>query len=62
MIGEGASIGATRPYFQVRTLANMRSIGAGAVVTKPVKDFELVVGNPAVHAGWVNELGEKKDK
>jgi UDP-2-acetamido-3-amino-2,3-dideoxy-glucuronate N-acetyltransferase len=34
-------------------------IGAGAVVTKNVKDFELLVGNPARQIGWVSERGNK---
>jgi UDP-2-acetamido-3-amino-2,3-dideoxy-glucuronate N-acetyltransferase len=34
-------------------------VGAGAVVTRSVKDFELVRGNPARHGGWVSLDGEK---
>ena len=34
-------------------------IGAGAVITKPVKAFALVVGNPARQTGWVSEYGHK---
>jgi len=34
-------------------------IGAGAVITKPVKPFALVVGNPARQIGWVSENGHK---
>jgi UDP-2-acetamido-3-amino-2,3-dideoxy-glucuronate N-acetyltransferase len=34
-------------------------IGAGAVITKPVKPFALVVGNPAKQIGWVSEFGHR---
>jgi acetyltransferase-like isoleucine patch superfamily enzyme len=59
MIGEGASIGANATILPGAHIGKYAMIGAGAVVTKPVKDFELVVGNPATHAGWVNESGVK---
>ena len=32
-------------------------VGAGAVVTKPVSDYEMVYGNPARHEGWVSMEG-----
>tara|TARA_B100001173_G_scaffold306723_1_gene314055 strand:- start:598 stop:855 length:258 start_codon:yes stop_codon:yes gene_type:complete len=35
------------------------SIGAGAVVTKDIKDYALVVGNPAKQIGWVSEYGNR---
>ena len=34
-------------------------IGAGAVITKPVKPFALMVGNPAKQIGWVSEYGHR---
>jgi UDP-2-acetamido-3-amino-2,3-dideoxy-glucuronate N-acetyltransferase len=34
-------------------------IGAGAVITKPVKPYALVVGNPAKQIGWVSEYGHR---
>ena len=34
-------------------------IGAGAVITKPVKDYALMVGNPARQIGWVSEHGHR---
>ena len=37
-------------------------IGAGAVVTKDVQDYALMVGNPAKRTGWVSEFGVKLDK
>jgi UDP-2-acetamido-3-amino-2,3-dideoxy-glucuronate N-acetyltransferase len=59
-IGEFASIGANATILPGAHIGKYAMIGAGSVVTRPVKDFELVRGNPATHAGWVNELGEKK--
>ena len=56
---EGASIGANASIVAGITIGKYAMIGAGAVVTKDVQDFELVVGCPAKHAGWVNRAGEK---
>jgi UDP-2-acetamido-3-amino-2,3-dideoxy-glucuronate N-acetyltransferase len=55
---EGASIGANATIVAGITIGRYAMIGAGAVVTKDVKDFELVIGCPAKHAGWVNEAGD----
>ena len=41
------------------TLGRYCFIGAGAVVTKDVADYDLVVGNPAKQIGWVCECGER---
>jgi UDP-2-acetamido-3-amino-2,3-dideoxy-glucuronate N-acetyltransferase len=41
------------------TLGRYCFIGAGAVVTKDVKDFALVVGNPARQIGWMCQCGER---
>ncbi len=59
---EGASIGANATILAGITIGKYAMVGAGAVVTKDVKDFELVIGSPARHAGWVNKAGEKTDK
>ncbi len=56
---EGASIGANATILAGITIGKYAMVGAGAVVTKDVKDFELVIGCPARHAGWVNKAGEK---
>ncbi len=58
---EGASIGANATILAGITIGKYAMVGAGSVVTKEVKDFELVVGCPARHAGWVNKAGEKAD-
>ena len=34
-------------------------VGAGSVITKPVKAFALMMGNPATQRGWVSEYGQK---
>ncbi len=56
---EGASIGANATILAGITIGKYAMIGAGTVVTKDVKNFELVVGCPARHAGWVDERGDK---
>ena len=57
-IFEGASIGANATILAGITIGKYAMVGAGAVVTKNVRDFELVVGCPAKHAGWVQKSGE----
>ena len=47
------------PLFAVYASARYAFIGAGAVVTKDVAPYELVVGNPARHAGWMSEYGHR---
>lgn len=59
---EGASIGANATIVAGITIGKYAMIGAGSVVTKDVRDFELVVGCPARHAGWVNKTGEKVER
>ena len=56
---EGASIGANATILPGITIGRYSMIGAGAIVTKDVQDFELAVGCPARHGGWVNRAGEK---
>jgi UDP-2-acetamido-3-amino-2,3-dideoxy-glucuronate N-acetyltransferase len=55
----GASIGANATIIAGNTLGNFCMVGAGSVVTKSVKPYQLVVGNPARPVGWVSEGGEK---
>ena len=58
-VKEVASIGANATIVCGITLGAHSLIAAGAVVTKDVKDYALMVGNPAKHVGWVTEYGEK---
>ena len=57
LVKKGASIGANATVICGVTLGEYCLIGAGAVVTKDVPDFALVVGNPAKHLGWVSCRG-----
>jgi UDP-2-acetamido-3-amino-2,3-dideoxy-glucuronate N-acetyltransferase len=59
LIKKGASIGANATIICGVEIGCYAMIGAGAVVTKDVKDFELLVGNPAKRIGWVSEYGNK---
>ncbi|HXH99837.1 MAG TPA: acyltransferase [Sphingobacteriaceae bacterium] len=58
-VGKGASIGANATIVCGHDIGNYAFIGAGAVVTKNVLDFALVVGNPAKQIGWVGEYGHR---
>ncbi len=57
LVKKGASIGANATVICGVTLGEYCLIGAGAVVTKDVPPFALVVGNPARHLGWVSRYG-----
>jgi UDP-2-acetamido-3-amino-2,3-dideoxy-glucuronate N-acetyltransferase len=57
LVKKGASIGANATIVCGVEIGCYAMIGAGAVVTKNVKDFELLVGNPAKQIGWVSENG-----
>lgn len=59
LVKRGASIGANSTIVCGITLGEYCFIGAGAVVTKDVRPYELVLGNPARHAGWMSEFGHK---
>lgn len=58
-VGKGASIGANATIVCGHNIGEYAFIGAGAVVTKEVLDFALVVGNPAKQIGWMSEFGER---
>ena len=58
-VKKGASIGANAVVLCGNEIGRYAMVGAGSVVTKSIKDFELVAGNPAVHFGWVGRYGEK---
>lgn len=59
IVGKGASIGANATIVCGHNIGAYAFVGAGAVVTKDVKPYALVVGNPARHAGWMSEYGHK---
>ncbi len=58
-VGKGASIGANATIVCGHDIGKFAFIGAGAVVTKTVPDYALVVGNPAKQVGWMSEYGHK---
>ena len=58
-VGKGASIGANATIVCGRDIGEYAFIGAGAVVTKNLPAFALVVGNPARQLGWVGEYGHR---
>jgi UDP-2-acetamido-3-amino-2,3-dideoxy-glucuronate N-acetyltransferase len=58
-VGKGASIGANATIVCGHDIGEYAFIGAGAVVTKTVPAFALVVGNPARQTGWMSEFGHK---
>jgi UDP-2-acetamido-3-amino-2,3-dideoxy-glucuronate N-acetyltransferase len=58
-VRKGASIGANATVICGNEIGEYALIGAGAVITKPVKPYALVVGNPAKQIGWVSEYGHR---
>lgn len=58
-VGKGASIGANATIVCGHDIGKFAFIGAGAVVTKNVPDYALVIGNPAKQTGWMSEFGHK---
>jgi len=58
-VGHGASIGANATIVCGHDIGNFAFIGAGAVVTKNIPDYALVVGNPAKQIGWMSEHGHR---
>jgi len=59
IVEKGASIGANATIVCGNKIGSYAFIGAGAVVTKDVKPYALVVGNPARQTGWMSENGHK---
>src|SRR5574343_334147 len=59
LVKKGASIGANATIICGHTIGAYAMIGAGAVVTRDVPDFALLIGNPARQSGWVSEYGHK---
>jgi UDP-2-acetamido-3-amino-2,3-dideoxy-glucuronate N-acetyltransferase len=59
LVKKGASIGANATIVCGNDIGRFAFIGAGAVVTKEVPDYALVVGNPARQTGWMSEFGHR---
>lgn len=59
LVKEGASLGANCTIVCGTTIGRHAMVGAGAVVTKDVPDYALVVGSPARIIGWYSEGGER---
>jgi len=57
-IKTGASIGANATIICGNDIGRFAFIGAGAVVTKDVPDFALMIGNPAIQKGWISKHGD----
>lgn len=59
IVKKGATIGANSTIVCGHNISEYAFIGAGAVVTKEVLPYALVVGNPAKHIGWMSEYGHR---
>lgn len=59
LVKKGASIGANATIICGNTIGEFALIGAGAVVTKDIAPYALVVGNPSRQIGWVSEFGHR---
>lgn len=58
-VGKGVSIGANATIVCGHDIGEYAFIGAGAVVTKTVKPYALMVGNPARQIGWMSQYGQR---
>ena len=59
LVKKSASIGANATIVCGNTIGQYAMIGAGAVITKDVPDFALILGNPGKIAGWVDKKGSR---
>ncbi len=59
IVGRGASIGANATIVCGNDIGQYAFIGAGAVVTKAVPDYALIVGNPGRQIGWMSRSGQR---
>ncbi len=59
IVKKGASIGANATIICGNNIGEFALIGAGSVVTKEIKSYALVVGNPAKQIGWISEYGHR---
>ncbi len=58
-VGKGASIGANATIVCGHDIGAYAFVGAGAVVTKNIPDYALVIGNPSRQVGWMSEYGHR---
>lgn len=61
IISKGASVGANATIICGNNIGRYAFIGAGAVLTKSVPDYALIIGNPGKQIGWMSEYGYKLD-
>ncbi|PLX04774.1 MAG: N-acetyltransferase [Marinilabiliales bacterium] len=61
IVKKGATIGANATIVCGHNIGEFAFIGAGAVITKEVKPYALMVGNPAKQIGWMSEYGQRLD-
>jgi len=59
LVQKGATIGANATIICGNTLGSFCFIGAGAVVTRDVPSYALIVGNPGKQVGWMSEYGHR---
>ena len=59
LLMKGCSIGANATILCGITIGAYALVGAGSVITKNVKNFEIVYGNPAKHGGWISIAGNR---
>lgn len=59
LVKRGASIGANATIICGNNIGEFALIGAGAVVTKDVPPYALLIGNPAKQTGWISEFGHR---
>lgn len=59
LVKRGATIGANATIICGNTIGEFAFIGAGSVVTKNVKPYALVIGNPGKQTGWMSEYGHR---
>ena len=62
LVKKGATIGANATVLCGISIGEYAMIGAGAVVTKDVEPYALIVGNPGKQVGWVDKEGNKTDR
>jgi UDP-2-acetamido-3-amino-2,3-dideoxy-glucuronate N-acetyltransferase len=59
LLKKGCSVGANATIVCGITIGNFAMAGAGAVITKNISPYSIVVGNPAIFAGWISESGQR---